>query len=132
MDPQQVILHDQYVQLRIQLVQVRDELSVARARLLKSHATALFDQLDGNGNGVLDMDEVQYGLCDLGFEDSAIEGAFMQMDFNNDGFVDREVPMLDGVLSFADADAVVWLPLLYPSCYCPLLGVCVNLCCNVC
>ena len=55
------------------------------ARRLK--AQARFQSIDINGDGVLDVSELNAGLCDSGLADAEIEALFFNLDTNSDNQV---------------------------------------------
>ena len=58
-------------------------MQVARA----AESVAIFRQIDINGDGVLDLNEVQTWLADFGAPDNEIEALFLILDSNADNLV---------------------------------------------
>ena len=54
---------------------------------MAAESVALFCLIDVNGDGVLDLNEVQTGLADLGAADNEIEALFLILDSNADNQV---------------------------------------------
>ena len=54
---------------------------------MAAESVALFRLIDVNGDGVLDLNEVQTGLADFGATDNEIEALFLILDSNADNQV---------------------------------------------
>ena len=55
-----------------------------------SEARAIFQFLDKNGDGTLDLVELNDGLSDFGLSDDHIDTIFFDLDVNSDGQVSEE------------------------------------------
>jgi len=55
-----------------------------------SEARAQFRFIDKNGDGSLDLAELNEGLSDFGLTDAQIEAIFFELDVNSDGKVSQE------------------------------------------
>ena len=54
---------------------------------MAAESVAIFRQIDTNGDGVLDLNEVQTWLADFGAPDNEIEALFLTLDSNADNLV---------------------------------------------
>ena len=54
---------------------------------MAAESVAIFRQIDINGDGVLDLNEMQAGLADFGAPDYEIEALFFDLDSNADNLV---------------------------------------------
>ena len=54
---------------------------------MAAESVAIFRQIDINGDGVLDLNEVQTWLADFGAPDNEIEALFLILDSNADNLV---------------------------------------------
>ena len=54
---------------------------------MAAESVAIFRQIDINGDGVLDLNEVQAWLADFGAPDNEIEALFLILDSNADNLV---------------------------------------------
>ena len=55
-----------------------------------NEALAIFQSLDKNGDGTLDLVELNDGLSDFGLTDAYIQTIFFDLDTNSDGQVSKE------------------------------------------